>query len=226
VITDFVTQSGGKIVDEIYVPVDARMQDFKRFRKQVETLKPDAIISTVVGHGVQMLYEAYADAGFDPETMPIASTTTTEAEISAMKPGVATGHLSSLPFFDTIGTEAAIRFIEAYKRRFGPEAPVNAAAEAAYFQVFIYAKALEAGGTDDPDEIAKRIEGMEYDAPQGRVRVDAGNHHTDLWPRIGKINTAGRFDLVWESKVSVRPDPYFVAASSDEWSSDMSVLSV
>lgn len=218
VMTDIVTQSRGKILDELYVPIDCKASDFDVVIKKIKKLAPDAVISTLVGDGVKAFYEAYAAAGLDASTVPIAAITTSEAEIAQMTPGIATGHITSSPFFETLDRPAAVRFVSAYKARFGEAAPVTACAEAAYFQVFLYANAMEAAGTDDADEVIKAMAGLEIEAPQGRIRVDPANHHTELWPRIGRVNKEGSFDIVWESSERVKPDPYFVSASYDDWS--------
>lgn len=217
VITDLVTQARGKILDEIYVPLDAKPEDFKRAIKQIAKHAPDAVISTVVGSGVKMFYDAYAEASFDAATMPIAAITTSEAEIRTMQPEVAQGHLSSAPFFETVQTPAAKRFVAAYRARFGITEPVTACAEAAYFQVHIYARALEKAGGDDPDDLIRALAGIEFQAPQGMVRIDPTNHHTELWPRIGRVNSERNFDILWESSDRVKPDPYFIAPSLDDW---------
>lgn len=218
VVTDLVTLSKGKILDEIYVPLDAKREDFNRAISRIKKLEPDVIVSTVVGTSVTYFYEAYQEAGFSPASMPIAAATTTEAEIAQMPLAAAVGHFTSTPFFETVQSEAARRFVEAYKARFGADAPVTACAEAAYTQVHMYAKAVELTGTDNPEIIAAALAGMEFDAPQGRVRIDPSNHHTELWPRIGRVDRNGKFEVVWETATRIKPDPYFVTPSLDGWS--------
>lgn len=65
--------------------------------------------------------------------------------------------------------------------------------------------------------MARHLRGLEFDAPQGRIRVDPDNNHTELWSRIGRINAQGRFDIVWQSDSRVKPDPYFVTSAYDDW---------
>ncbi len=226
VITDLVIQSNGKILDELYIPIEAKSSDFKRTIKQIAKLKPDAIISTLVGDGIGLFYEAFKNAGFDSERMPIASVATSEAELAQVDLGVATGHLSSTPFFETLQTPEAIRFVKAYKARFGPDAPVTACAEAAYFQIHLYANALEKATSDSPEKIALQLPQLSFNAPQGQIRIDPLTHHTELWPRIGRVNSQNKFDIVWESKKSVKPDPYFVAPLFDEWSAANVLLQI
>ncbi|WP_156464912.1 transporter substrate-binding domain-containing protein [Mesorhizobium sp. Root552] len=217
VVTDLVVRANSSIVAELYVPVDPVRKDFDRVIKQIRNLKPDVVVSTVVGTGAIMLYEAYKEAGFDSSVVPIASLTTTEAEVAQMSPEVVAGHLTSASFFETLDTPQAKKFVSAFKKRFGADAPVTASAEAAYFQVHLYAKALALAGTDDPDAIAARLPGLEFDAPQGPVRIDPDNHHTELWSSIGRINDAGKFDIVWRSETRIKPDPYFVTTSLNDW---------
>lgn len=216
IIADYVHHSKGKILNEMYVPLAAEAADVRRVIRQVQKLQPDAVISTLLGRGAVMLYDFYAEAGLDPSRTPIASIGTSEAEFILMKPGAAVGHLSAVPFFQGLNTPAARRFVSAYKARFGPDAHVTASAEAAYFQTHLYARAVELARSDDPDELLRVVGGLEIDAPQGRVRVSADNHHTALWPRVGRVNADG-IDIVWEASERVEPDPYFLFSSDDEW---------
>lgn len=217
VVTDLVIRGNGSVVDEIYVPVETTRSDFEPVIRKIRKLKPDVVVSNVVGTGAVLFYEAYREAGFDTRTMPIASLSTTEAEVAEMLPEIAAGHLTAASFFETLDTPQARRFVGAFKRRFGQAAPVTASAEAAYCQIHLYAKALELAGGDEPEAVAQALGGLEFDAPQGRIRIDPDNHHTELWSRIGRINAQSGFDIIWQSETRVKPDPYFVTASYDDW---------
>ncbi len=191
IIADLVTQSRGKILDEIYVSLDADAEDFRKPIRLIEKLKPDVIFSTVVGQATSTFYRAYREAGFDPSVMPIASLTTSEAEVAEMPPDVAEGHITAAPFFETLGTPAATRFVKAFKARFGADAPVTACAEAAYSQVHLAARALGRAGTDDPERLILELREAEFDAPQGRVTDRRGKQpHLSLAarraPRLGR----------------------------------------
>jgi branched-chain amino acid transport system substrate-binding protein len=59
--------------------------------------------------------------------------------------------------------------------------------------------------------------GTEFDAPQGRVSIDPSTHHTNLNPRIGRVNREGQFDVVWEAPAPIRPDPYLVTHRLGDW---------
>jgi branched-chain amino acid transport system substrate-binding protein len=172
----------------------------------------------VVGRSTAVFYEAYQQAGFDAELMPIASLTTSEAEVAEMPPDAASGHITAAPFFSSMTTPAATGFVTEFRARFGPNAIITAAAEAAYFQVMLVAAAVEQVGTDDPELVRTALGDLEYDAPQGRVRIDASNNHTFLWPRVAKLDGQGVFRVVWDPGVRVRPDPYCIDQQLDSWS--------
>ncbi len=219
-MADFVVQDRGKVLDEIYVPLDAGPRDFEKVINRIKKTSPDVIFSTVVGRGTSVFYEAYRNAGFDPANMPIASLTTSEAEVAEMRREAAEGHITAAPFFETSSSSAARRFVDSFKDKYGPDAPVTAAAEAAYFQLHLAMRALARSGSDDPESVLKELRDSEFDAPQGRVRIDPENNHTYLWPRIARLDKSGRFQTVWNPGVRIKPDPYCVVQSLDDWSAD------
>ncbi len=218
IMADLAHQAGGTVTDEIYVPLDAGPEDFGKAVAQIGRTRPDMIFSTVVGRSTAVFYEAYRQAGFDPARMPIASLTTSEAEVAEMQPAAAAGHITAAPFFSTLDTPAATAFVSGFRARFGEDAVVTAGAEAAYFQVMLVASAIERAGTDDPGQVRAALGDLEYDAPQGRVRIDAGNNHTFLWPRVARLDAAGQFQVVWDPGRRVKPDPYCVDQRLDSWS--------
>lgn len=209
---------------ERYVALDATEHDYRAIMEDIRDKQPDFLFSTVVGDSTAALYRAYAEAGFDPKTMPIASLTTSEAEISQMGSGVATGHFTAAPYFQSIDSEANHRCLARLRRRFGSDCVPNLCWEAAYFQMHIYANAYRQAGSDDIAEILPYILGAEFDAPQGRVKIEPSNHHTCLYPRIGRVDAKGQFTIVRQAKRAVHPDPYLVTHSLGDWTARLDSL--
>ncbi|WP_298701914.1 transporter substrate-binding domain-containing protein [uncultured Variovorax sp.] len=210
-------------VAERYVPLQATEKDFKPIIDEIRLLQPDFIFSTIVGDSTACFYRAYAEAGFDPKKMPIASLTTSEAEISQMGAS-GTGHFTSAPYFQSIDTEVNRRTLARFRARFGEDSVPNLCWEAAYFQTHILANALISAGTDDLAQLMPCILGSEYDAPQGRVRIDPTNHHTCLHPRIGVADSRGRLRIVRQATRPVYPDPYMVTHSLGDWATELNAL--
>lgn len=225
IMTDLVNQRpGGSVVAQRYVPLDAGPRDFDAIATEIRELQPDFIFSTVVGNATQHLYRAYAEAGLNPKTLPIASLTTSEVEVAQMGAPVAAGHFTAAPYFSSIDTPANRQLIERFSARFGDEVRPNACWEAAYFQVHMFANAMRATGTDLLPVLLPQLLGTEFSAPQGRVRIEPGNHHTRLYPRIGRVNSKGEFSIVRASKQAVVPDPYLVTHSLGDWTLALEAL--
>lgn len=106
----------GEILGERYLPLMATEVDYRAVMEDVRNKRPDFIFSTVVGDSTAQLYRAYADAGFNPKEIPIASLTTSEAEIAQMGFDVAAGHFTSAPYFQSIQSVANQRCLASLKK--------------------------------------------------------------------------------------------------------------
>jgi len=210
IMRELVRHNGGQVVGERYIDLRAKRSDFLPVVREIENAMPDVIFSTVVGDSTIHLYQTYADLHLDPKCMPIASLTTTEAEIRAMGFDVGEGHITAASYFQGIGSERNSSFVKRYKKRYGDDQDTNMCLEAAYFQVHIFAKALKRANSMDTEILRPSILGSEIEAPQGKVSVNPLCGHTDLWTRIGRANRLGEFDLVYESPMPVRADPYLI----------------
>jgi branched-chain amino acid transport system substrate-binding protein len=225
ILSDLVHQRpGGSVVAQRYVPVNAGQSDFDGIVNEIKELAPDFIFSTVVGNATQHLYNAYAEAGLNPKSMPIASLTTSEVEVAQMGASVAAGHFTAAPYFTSIDSAENHRVLQRFRARFDDEIHPNACWEAAYFQVHLFANAMRGSGSDSVPVLMPQILGSEFLAPQGRVRVEPSNHHTHLYPRIGRVNSKGEFAIVRASKNAVVPDPYLVTHSLGDWTLALETL--
>jgi branched-chain amino acid transport system substrate-binding protein len=225
IMSDLVHQRpGGSVVAQRYVPLNAGPKDFEGIIAEIKELAPDFIFSTVVGDATQHFYNAYAGAGLDPKLMPIGSLTTSEVEVAQMGAAVAAGHFTAAPYFASIDSAENHRVLQRFRSRFGDDVRPNACWEVAYFQVHLFANAMRGAGTDSVPVLMPQILGSEFLAPQGRVRVEPANHHTHLYPRIGRVNAMGEFAIVRASRNAVAPDPYLVTHSLGDWTLALETL--
>lgn len=215
IIAELFLQLGGEVLDELYVPLELERQHISKIIDRIHRAQPDVIYSTVVGEGIVPFFKAFKDAGFDSRTLPIASQSTSEADFALMPPEVAAGHITAAPFFSTLELPAAQQFVAKLKAAFGDHMTATAPAEAAYFQVHVYAAALERSGSDRLPDILRTLGEVEFDAPQGRVKVDASTNHTYLWPRVAKLNQRGEYEVVFEPEAWVAPDPFMTTHGLD-----------
>ena len=217
-------RQGSEKLAERYMALNATDKDYVEIMADIRNKQPDFIFSTVVGESTAALYRSYADAGFDPQTMPIASLTTSEAEISQMERGIATGHYTSAPYFQSIQSDVNLRCLARLRQRFDDCSVPNLCWEASYFQIHIFANALRQSGDEAIAQLIPHILGSEFDAPQGRIKIDPANHHTCLYPRIGRVDAEGQFTIVRQATRSVYPDPYLVTHSLGDWAAKLDTL--
>jgi branched-chain amino acid transport system substrate-binding protein len=217
IMRDYVQSCGGAVVEERYLPLHPSDDDVARVIAEIRRHAPVMVFSTTVGDATTSFYRAYERAGFDRSVMPIGSLTTGEPELAAMGADAAEGHLTAAPYFSTIDTPRNARFVEAFRARCGADAPISANTEAAYFQVHLYAQAVERTGTTDVAAVRANLPGCAYDAPQGPVRIDGRTHHTELWPRVGVATARREFAVVEAAAAAVPPDPYMVDPEPRAW---------
>jgi branched-chain amino acid transport system substrate-binding protein len=221
IMRDLVVSYGGEIAGEIYVPMQASAAELRAALAQVKQQTPDVLFSTVVGRTAQNFYRLYREAGFDPAKMPIASLTMAEGEVREIGAALCEGHITAATYFGSLDRESNKRFAADFHRAFGADKPISMWSAGAYAQVGLFALALEKAGTLDTQRLVDAALGLSYEAPEGSIQIDPENNHTWLTPRIGRLNKDGAFDIVWEAKSVVKPDPYLaVTPLGARWISD------
>ncbi len=198
---------GGENVGEEYAPLGHT--EFATIINNIAGSGAEIVFSDLVGDSIVAFYKQFKQFGLTPEDLPICTPITTEQETAAMGPENAAGHYTSFNYFQSVDTPENKAFVERYKAKYGKNQVTNAVMEAAYFQTYLLAQAIEKVGNTDTDAlIYEGLPGQEFKAPQGPVKIDEKNHHTWLWARIGKARDDGQFDIVWTSQDRIRPDPW------------------
>jgi urea ABC transporter urea binding protein len=198
---------GGENVGEEYAPLGHT--EFSTIINNIAGSGAEVIFSDLVGDSIVAFYKQYRQFGLTPDDLPICTPITTEQETAAMGPENAVGHYTSFNYFQSVDSPENKSFVDRYKAKYGAGSVTNAVMEAAYFQTYLLAQAMEKVQSTDADAlIFDGLPGQEFQAPQGKVKIDEKNHHTWLWARIGKARDDGQFDIVWKSEDWIRPDPW------------------
>jgi len=111
-------------------------------------------------------------------------------------------------YFQSIKSPVNERFVKAFKAKYGQERVIGDPMQVAYNCVHLWKLAAEKAKTFDPAKVAAACAGIELDAPEGKVRVHATNHHVWKKVRVGKARPDGQFDIVWESPNLIEPNPF------------------
>jgi branched-chain amino acid transport system substrate-binding protein len=224
IMRDLVESYAGQVAGEQYVAMEASDAELTRAIELIRMRSPDVVFSTIVGRTAQRFYRLYAHRGFDPVRLPIASLTMAEGELREIGPELCVGHLTAASYFGSLGSESNRQFKSAYATAYGTTRPVSMWSAGAYAQVKLFAKALARAGSLDTQRLVDAAQGLSLDAPEGPLQIDADNNHVWLTPRIGRVRSDGEFDVVWEGKGPVKPDPYLsVSPIGGRWLSEEAI---
>ena len=211
IVKEFLVESRGVTTAEFYIPLNANEDLFNLTSEKLIESDSNVILSTVVGNDTAKLYEACHNKGIDPDKCPIASLTTSESELSCMSVDSRAGHITALPYFQSIDTNTNRDFLSRYERKYGADDLPCVYSETTYSQVHVLVRALTQINNHSPELLLSAIHGAKFDAPQGCIKIDPDNNHVYLTPRIARSTKKGSFDVVWQAPEPVKPDPYLVA---------------
>jgi urea transport system substrate-binding protein len=201
---------GGQVVGDEYAALGTT--EFITIINKIKAAKPDFVLSNLVGDSIPAFYRQFKDAGIKATDITIMAYPTTEEEIQAMGPEYAEGHFSSFNYFQSVDTPENKAFVEQFKKMFGDSRVTNGVMEAAYLQTFFMAQAmadiLKAGKEINTGTLREATRGQEFNAPQGKVKIDPDNYHTYLYSRIGKWKADGQAEIVFATKSAVKPIPW------------------
>lgn len=210
IVKEFLAESGGTILDEVYLPFATTKNRFEPTLKRFLAEEADAVMSTVVGEDSVTLYETFG-AIEKTRSVPIASLTTTELELSRMSPQARKGHISALPYFGSLDIPQNRDFVAAFQKRYGDDKRPGVYTEVCHTLVHVFADAVRQAGDADSDSILPILSGAVFKGPAGDKSIDLDNNHFVLRPMIGRASETGEFEIVWRSPGAVRPDPYLVS---------------
>ena len=212
---EVIETGGGAVAGERFVPLGDT--DIDRIIDEIRVKRPAFIVSTLVGQSAYAFLRAYqalgaADPAFNQSVRPVLSCNFAESELAQVGPA-AVGQYAISPYFQTLKTVENERFL-AVVQRFSPHSvDISAFFAQAYAAVHLLAKGLIAGGTDEIGAVRSALHGLDLAAPFGQLEIDRATNHAVLTPRIARATAQG-FEIIADSGLALRPDPYLARSSS------------
>ncbi|MHB0977059.1 MAG: urea ABC transporter substrate-binding protein [Candidatus Aquicultorales bacterium] len=197
---------GGELVGEEYTPLG--YTDYSTVINKMKAAKPEVVFNTLNGDSNVAFFKQLKDAGITAKDLPVLSVSIAEEEVRGIGAENIAGHLAAWNYFQTTKTPENEKFVENYKKAYGKDRVTDDPIEAAYFQVYLWAKAVEKAGSTEVDKVREAAKGIEFKAPEGTVKIEGENQHTWKTVRIGEITSDGQFKELWSTPEPVRPDPY------------------
>jgi urea transport system substrate-binding protein len=206
IIKEQLKAAGGETVGEEYVVLGGT--EFSTIIEKIKAADPDVIFNTLNGDSNVAFFKQYNDAGFTAEKLPTMSVSIAEEEVGGIGVENIVGHLVSWNYYQTTDTPENVKFVEAFKAKYGETRVTSDPMEAGYFGVYLWAAAVEKAGSVEVDAVREAAKGVSFNAPEGLVTIDGDNQHVYKTVRIGKIREDGLIEEVWATAEPVKPDPY------------------
>lgn len=222
IIKHLITSLGGTVVGEEYIRLGST--NLHEVVGKIKQAKPDVILNSINGDSNIMFFKELRKAGISSKKTPTVSFSIGEPELQKIGTKNTAGDYAAWNYFQSIENNRNERFISRFKRTYGENRVVGDPMEAEYFSVFLWAHAVKAAQTPNPQTVVNNIRGQSLIAPEGYVYIDPSNQHTWKYIRIGKVNLQGDFDIVWNSDEPIRPVPYPIYRPISTWDSFLNSL--
>jgi len=200
-----IARLGASVLGEEYAPLGHT--EFSSIINKIKAAKPDWVYSTVVGNSNVAFYKQLRAAGLDGMKQNLLSTVVSENEIDGIGKDNAVGYYACMGYFQSIKSPENDKFVKAIKAKYGADRVVGDPMECGYNAVYLWKLAAEKAKSIEVDKVLAASANLEFNAPEGLVRIDKSNHHVWKKVRVGRARADGQFDIVFESKL-LEPNPW------------------
>ena len=196
----------GKVVGEEYYALGDTQ--FGSLVNKIKLRKPDVVFADVVGGSNVAFYKQLKAAGVTGDKQKLLTISVTEDEMAGIGGENAAGFYSCMKYFMTLDNANNKAFVEAFKGKYGKDAVIGDVTQAAYLGPWLWKMAVEKAQSFDVDKVVAASAGIELDtAPEGYVKIHE-NHHLWSKTRIAQIQKDGTFQVVYETKDLIEPNPF------------------
>ena len=208
IIVKYLESKGLKVLKEDYTKFGH--QDYATIVQDIKAKAPDVIFSTINGDSNTNFYNELAAQGMSADKYPVIAVSVGEDELRSLDPSKVRGHYAAWNYFQTIDTPKNKEFVTKFQAEYGKDRVTDDPIAAAYAQVYLWKLAVEKAKSFAVNDVrdAFLTGTIEFDAPEGKIKVDPKSLHVYKYFRLGKIRDDRQFDIVFETKEWIQPEPY------------------
>ncbi len=222
IIKEQLASQRGEVAGEDYLLLGST--DVDAIVDRIVAARPDMILNTINGDSNVAFFRALRARGLTPQKVPTMSFSIAEDELRSLPAREMAGDYAAWNYFQSVDTPENREFVARFRKKYGASRVTDDPIEAAYFGVHLWAQAVRAAGSDDVSAIRKAIKKQSWNAPGGTVYVDPESNHTWKTVRIGRIQGDGQFQIVWSSDKPIRPVPFPIYRTRQEWGTFLEAL--
>ncbi|PIN76284.1 hypothetical protein COV18_00015 [Candidatus Woesearchaeota archaeon CG10_big_fil_rev_8_21_14_0_10_37_12] len=192
-------------------------EHFETVVKNIKRTKPDFILNTINGDSNVAFFKELKKQNVTPDKIPTISTSIAEDEIRHLPVENMEGHYAAWNYFQSLDNKENKKFVDAFKKRYGPHRVTSDAMEKAFLAVHLFTKAVQKAGTDNVNDIREAVKGLTMDTPEGLITINKTTNHITTISRIGRVTKEGQFEMIWSSKEPIIAEPYPQFKTKEEW---------
>ncbi len=197
---------GCRVVGEEYVELGQTR--FETIVNKIKASQPDVIYPIVVGGSNVAFYKQLKAAGIDLGTQILLTNSVTEDEMLGIGGDYIAGAYTCAKYFQGLELPANKRFVANFKAMWGADSVIGDVTHNAYVGPWLWKLAVEKAGSFDVARVTAASPGIVFaDAPAGETRIHE-NHHLWSRTRVGRARRDGQFDLVYETRDLIEPNPF------------------
>ncbi len=198
-------KAGGKLVGEDYFPLGHI--EFSSAINKIKGAKPDVILNCVVGGSNVAFFKQLTASGITGKNQTLLSLAVSEEEVSGIGADNTVDTLTCMGYFQSLKNPANEKFVKAFKAKYGANRVVGDTLECGYIGVHLWKLAAEKAKSFDVEKVVAASSNLALDAPEGKVKFHASNHHLWKHARIGAFRPDGQVNMIYESPL-IEPNPF------------------
>jgi branched-chain amino acid transport system substrate-binding protein len=195
-VQKYAKQFGGQVVGVDYIPLD--VTDFSSTINKIQTLKPDVVLSLLVGGNHIAFYRQFYSAGLGSSIHVASPTFGLGNEQVVLAPSEQKGLVVAYPYFQELKSPSNTAFTAAWRKAYGAKYPyITDSASTVWTAWHMWAAAANKAHSTDRDAVTKALEaGISFAGPSGTVTMNGRSHHVTQNVSIAVTNGAHGFKIL------------------------------
>jgi branched-chain amino acid transport system substrate-binding protein len=182
---------GAKSVGEVYAPLDNK--DYSPFFGQIRAARPQVLYTSVAGNDTVRFLSQLSEFGLAKQMQIVGAAGSVTAQNMGAIGKAAEGYVTGAAYSGEIDTPANKKFVADFKAAWKKEPDLYGVDS--YGVMYFYKAAVEKAGTTDTDKLRTAMRGLEWQTPQGKKTMRAGDHQAiqDMYA-VKVVN--GKFQII------------------------------
>ena len=186
---------GAKSVGEVFAPLDNK--DYSPFFGQIRAAKPQVLYTSVAGNDTVRFLSQLVEFGIAKQLQIVGAAGTVTAQNMGAIGKAADGYVTGAAYSAELDNPANKKFVADFKAAWKAEPDLYGVDS--YGVMYFYKAAVEKAKTTDTDKLRVAMRGLEWQTPQGKKTMRAGDHQA-IQDMYATQMTNGKFKIL--SKVA------------------------